>query len=434
MTLALPAGILIDDALWAEVAAVLPPAPPRNRRYAGRRPTPDRAALAGIVFVLSQGCAWNALPHELGFGSGTACWNRLRLWQACGAWPAIESRLAAGWRRRGQHGLAQAFAQGTASRDLLVGQVARSRNADFGGTIRLLIGFEGGLSQQVAQLLQQTIGRQLRAQVEIGALLRRGAGSPAFDPAPSRALTIVLGGAWLASQQAPANGGWGAQERPLIPIGPALSSPLAVVVAKDSRIADMDDLLHRMLQGGRRPTGATPGPATRAHAYLSRIQASTGARCHVRPCANGGEQVQALCSGAADFAVMSLVTAMTLQRSGSIRILVISSTHRTLCAPDVPVMKELGYPGLQASTWLGLFGFGDTSARLVRRIARETSLALRSPQALGFMHAAGATSTARRPGLFEQDAACRTPPSPRPDACADLPATSLRQPPAHLPR
>ncbi|MEA3114004.1 MAG: hypothetical protein QOG58_3803, partial [Caballeronia sp.] len=33
---------LIDDQLWALIEPLLPAAAPRNRRYAGRKPIPDR--------------------------------------------------------------------------------------------------------------------------------------------------------------------------------------------------------------------------------------------------------------------------------------------------------------------------------------------------------------------------------------------------------
>ncbi|WP_232734618.1 transposase, partial [Burkholderia glumae] len=53
----------------------------------GRRRTVDgRAALNGILYVLQTGIPWEDLPQELGFGSGTRCWRRLRDWQAAGVW------------------------------------------------------------------------------------------------------------------------------------------------------------------------------------------------------------------------------------------------------------------------------------------------------------------------------------------------------------
>ena len=56
---------LVPDGLWERVAPLLPPPKPRRYRYPGRRPIDDRAALAGIVFVLKGGITWNQLPTGL---------------------------------------------------------------------------------------------------------------------------------------------------------------------------------------------------------------------------------------------------------------------------------------------------------------------------------------------------------------------------------
>jgi transposase len=45
----------------------------RRHRYPGRRPIDDRAALAGIVFVLKTGIAWNQLPTAM-----VGCSGRLK--------------------------------------------------------------------------------------------------------------------------------------------------------------------------------------------------------------------------------------------------------------------------------------------------------------------------------------------------------------------
>ena len=45
--------------------------------------------LAGIVSVLTTGTSWNALPQELGCGSGVTCWRRLREWQRAGVWQRL---------------------------------------------------------------------------------------------------------------------------------------------------------------------------------------------------------------------------------------------------------------------------------------------------------------------------------------------------------
>ncbi|WP_156441158.1 IS5 family transposase [Burkholderia sp. ABCPW 14] len=107
---------LVDDELWSLIEPLLPARAPRNRRYAGRKPTPDRAVLTGIVFVLRSGIAWNLLPQEMGCGSGTACWRRLVAWQESGVWQRIHETLLAELRRRGEIDLSRALVDSSSIR------------------------------------------------------------------------------------------------------------------------------------------------------------------------------------------------------------------------------------------------------------------------------------------------------------------------------
>ncbi len=68
----------MPDRLWKRIAPLLTPPKARRHRYPGRRPIDDRAALAGIVFVLKTGINWNQLPTSLVGCSGVTCWRRLR--------------------------------------------------------------------------------------------------------------------------------------------------------------------------------------------------------------------------------------------------------------------------------------------------------------------------------------------------------------------
>jgi transposase len=82
---------LVSDDLWAVVAPLLPPEPPKPQ--GGRPRVPDRACLTGIIFVLKTGIQWEMLPQEMGCGSGVTCWRRLRDWQAAGVWEALHRAL-----------------------------------------------------------------------------------------------------------------------------------------------------------------------------------------------------------------------------------------------------------------------------------------------------------------------------------------------------
>ena len=82
---------LVPDELWAIVAPLLPPEPPKPK--GGRPRVSDRAALTGIIFVLRSGIPWEMLPQEMGCGSGMTCWRRLRDWQEAGVWERLHRTL-----------------------------------------------------------------------------------------------------------------------------------------------------------------------------------------------------------------------------------------------------------------------------------------------------------------------------------------------------
>ena len=74
-------ALFVPDDLWKAVEPLLPP--DRLKPKGGRPRASNRAALAGILFVLRTGIRWHELPMELGC-CGNSCWRRLGEWHAAG--------------------------------------------------------------------------------------------------------------------------------------------------------------------------------------------------------------------------------------------------------------------------------------------------------------------------------------------------------------
>lgn len=83
--------LLVSDELWAIIAPLLPPEPPKPK--GGRPRLDDRRVLTGIIFVLKSGIGWELLPSEMGCGSGMTCWRRLRDWNRAGVWGRLHREL-----------------------------------------------------------------------------------------------------------------------------------------------------------------------------------------------------------------------------------------------------------------------------------------------------------------------------------------------------
>ena len=83
-------ALLVADDLWSVVEPLLPRERPKPR--GGRPRAPNRAALAGILFVLRTGIQWHEVPTELGC-CGKTCWRRLGEWHAAGVWARLHRIL-----------------------------------------------------------------------------------------------------------------------------------------------------------------------------------------------------------------------------------------------------------------------------------------------------------------------------------------------------
>ncbi|MFB6991267.1 transposase [Streptomyces sp. NPDC056178] len=66
----------MPDGLWARVVRLPPQRPERRHRHAGRHRTPDRAAPAGIAYVLRTEVAWRDVPRQVMGCSGIRAWRR----------------------------------------------------------------------------------------------------------------------------------------------------------------------------------------------------------------------------------------------------------------------------------------------------------------------------------------------------------------------
>jgi len=66
-------------------------------------------------------------------------------------------------------------------------------------------------------------------------------------------------------------------------------------------------------------------------------------------------------------------------RNGTLKALATNSTKRTPALPDVPTVRELGFPSIEANGWNGLFAPAKTPREIIDRLQREVAAAVRHP-------------------------------------------------------
>jgi tripartite-type tricarboxylate transporter receptor subunit TctC len=92
-----------------------------------------------------------------------------------------------------------------------------------------------------------------------------------------------------------------------------------------------------------------------------------------------GNYMPDLLSGQVQFVVNPIPQALELIRSGQLRALAVTTTHRLAALPDLPTVAE-SVPGYEALGWYALGAPKNTPAEIVDKLNAATNAALADPK------------------------------------------------------
>jgi tripartite-type tricarboxylate transporter receptor subunit TctC len=197
----------------------------------------------------------------------------------------------------------------------------------------------------------------------------------------------------------------------LEPIALLPANPSLIVAKKALPASDLKELIAWLKANPDKASAGTAGIGSGAHIALAYLQSATGTRFQIVPYRGGGAVLNDLVAGHIDLTIDQVSNSIAMVRSGSVRAFAITSKARLAAAPDIPTVAEAGLPGLEMSTWYGLWAPKSTprdstvklNAAVVESLAdpalraRFTELGMeipplerQSPEALGALQKAEA--------------------------------------------
>jgi len=120
------------------------------------------------------------------------------------------------------------------------------------------------------------------------------------------------------------------------------------------------------------------------------------------PYKGSGPLVQDAVGGHLDMAVSSVPPAVPLVRSGKLRALAVTSSMRSEALPDVPTMAELGFPGYEFNTWVGVAVPRGTPRETVVRLREGLLAALAANDVQAALRDQGAVPVGSTPERFRK--------------------------------
>ena len=102
-----------------------------------------------------------------------------------------------------------------------------------------------------------------------------------------------------------------------------------------------------------------------------------------------GDALSGMFSGDVHAVFASMGLSAPNVKAGKLVALASTGPARAAALPDVPTMKEQGYPSLEFSSWFGIVAPAGTPAAILDKLSADVQQAVKSPEGKGKMEGAG---------------------------------------------
>ncbi len=168
--------------------------------------------------------------------------------------------------------------------------------------------------------------------------------------------------------------------RDFTPVGLIATVPLLLVVNPALPVANVKDLVAMAKAKPGAVSTASPGLGSSPHLASELFRGAAGVDIVHVAYKGDAPAVADVIGGQVTAIFANMPSALPFVQSGRLKALAMTGTRRTAVAPDIPTMAEAGVPGVDISTWYGLFAPGNLPADVLARLSTELDAVLRLPE------------------------------------------------------
>ena len=179
-------------------------------------------------------------------------------------------------------------------------------------------------------------------------------------------------------------------EKDFTPIINQVLDPGVIWVRADSQYKRVHDLIAGAKKAPNTIRTATTGILSDDHlAILMTEEAAPGAIFRLVHLEGGAAQLKEIMAGNIDAAFDNVGSIMTRVKTGEVRALAVMDDVRSKFMPDVPTMKELGYPTVMSNSTRGIAGPKGMPAPIVSWLQEVLKKAMEDPEHVSKLEAQG---------------------------------------------
>ncbi len=165
----------------------------------------------------------------------------------------------------------------------------------------------------------------------------------------------------------------------LIPIALIVTVPNVLVVTPNLPANNVKELIALMKAKPEAFSYGSSGVGSTQHLAGEAFNLAAGTKAVHIPYKGSAQALADLSGGQIQMNFDTTSSAMAFIKGGKVKALAVMSPQRTPELPDVPTLAEAGLPGVEMTTWYGLFVTAGTPKDVVNRIYAETIKVLQLP-------------------------------------------------------
>lgn len=272
------------------------------------------------------------------------------------------------------------------------------------GPIRLVVGFPpgggtDGAARIIAEKLPEQLGQPVIVENRAGAGGTLGAQTVVRAAPDGQTLFFGTGAELLINPVTRKKAPYDVLEN-FSPIGEVGSVSFLLVVPASSPIADVPSLVAQAKAKPGRLNFSSFGMGSTNHLIAEMFLSRTGVSATHIPYQGSAPAMNALLAGEVDFDFETTAVALPHIKAGKLRALATPSPKRLPNLPDTPALQELGFPGLSAEGWMGLFAPAGTPPAIVEQLNQALGRVLRMPDVQAKLTARGVEVMTDSPAAF----------------------------------
>ena len=276
-------------------------------------------------------------------------------------------------------------------------------------TIRIVVPFPaGGTTDMLARVFAQHMSEGLGQSVIVENMGGAGGsiGADAVAKADPDGHTLLFHNLTFSSTTASLQFAGRAKhdiEKDFAPVSLAANVPMLLVANPAVPARDLKEFAAYAKESGRPPLfyGST-GPGSIMNLAGEVFKRDAGISMDHVPFRGAAPLVQELVAGRVQFGGDQLSTALSHVKSGALKPMGTLAEQRSPALPDVPTVRELGFPNMELRGWNGFFAPARTPEAVIARLQQEVARAARRPDVQSRLAEVGAEAVGSSPAQLAE--------------------------------